>query len=118
VELGRFEVGAPKDKLMLGGTWTVGSFAFSATGTRYGEFTVRNALPIQDQTFGSEWTLDLSGTYTIDRWAFTLGADNVLDAYPDDVLLANSTSGQLPYSGSAPFGFNGAYLYLNARYSW
>ena len=118
VELGRFEVGAPKDKLMLGGTWTVGSFAFSATGTRYGEFTVRNALPINDQTFGSEWTLDLSGTYTMDRWAFTLGADNVLDTYPDDVLFANSTSGQLPYSGSAPFGFNGAYLYLNARYSW
>ncbi len=118
VELGRFEVGAPKDKLLLGGTWNVGSFAFSANGTRYGEFTVRNANPINDQTFGSEWTLDLSGTYTMERWAFTAGADNVLDSYPDEVLFANSTFGQLPYSGSAPFGFNGAYLYLNARYSW
>lgn len=118
VELGRFEVGSPKDKMLLGGTWNVGAFAFSATGTRYGEFTVLNSNPVNDQTFGSEWTLDLAGTYTMDRWAFTLGADNVLDAYPDEVLFANSTFGQLPYSGSAPFGFNGAFLYLNARYSW
>ncbi|MBP6596834.1 MAG: TonB-dependent receptor [Arenimonas sp.] len=118
VELGRFEVGSPKDKVLLGGTWNVGAFAFSATGTRYGEFTVLNSNPVNDQTFGSEWTLDLSATYTMDRWAFTLGGDNVLDTYPDVVLFANSTSGQLPYSGSAPFGFNGAYLYLNARYSW
>ncbi len=118
VELGRFEVGSPKDKVLLGGTWNVGAFAFSATGTRYGEFTVLNSNPVNDQTFGSEWTLDLAATYTMDRWAFTLGGDNVLDTYPDVVLFANSTSGQLPYSGSAPFGFNGAFLYLNARYSW
>jgi iron complex outermembrane receptor protein len=118
VELGRFEVGSPKDKFLLGGIWNVGAFAFSATGTRYGEFTVLNANPVNDQTFGSEWTLDLSATYNLDRWAFTLGADNVLDSYPDEVLFANSTSGQLPYSGSAPFGFNGAYVYLNAGYSW
>jgi len=118
VELGRFEVGSPNEKLLLGGIWNVGSFAFAANATRYGEFTVRNANPVNDQTFGSEWTLDLSGTYTLDRWAFTLGADNVFDSYPDEVLFANSTTGQLPYSGSAPFGFNGAFVYLNARYSW
>jgi iron complex outermembrane receptor protein len=118
VELGRFEVGSPKEKLLLGGVWNVGNFAFSATTTRYGEFTVRNANPVNDQTFGSEWTLDLSGTYTLNNWAFTLGGDNVLDSYPDEVLFANSTSGQLPYSGSAPFGFNGAFLYLDASYSW
>ena len=118
VELGRFEVGAPKDKFLLGGTWNVGALALSATGTRFGEFSVRNANPVNDQTFGSEWTLDLAATYTLDRWAFTLGGDNVLDSYPDEVLFANSTFGALPYERSSPFGFNGAYVYLNARYSW
>ncbi|PZO08884.1 MAG: TonB-dependent receptor [Lysobacteraceae bacterium] len=122
VELGRFEVGAPRDKLQLGALYSIGNWSVGANATRYGEFTVlfgnNPADTTRDQTYGSEWTLDLSGTYTLDRWAFTLGADNVFDTYPDEVLFANSTSGQLPYSGSAPFGFNGAFLYANARYSW
>jgi len=118
VELGRFELGAPRDKLLAGGLWKVGAFEFSATGTRYGELSVRNANPVNDQTFGSEWTVDLSATYVFDQWRFTLGGDNVFDTYPDEVLFANSTFGQLPYSGSAPFGFNGAFLYANVGYSW
>jgi len=122
VELGRFEVGSPRDKFQLGGVYSVGNWSLAANATRYGEFTVlfgnNPADTSRDQTFGAEWTLDLSGTYTIGGWAFTLGADNVLDSYPDEVLFANSTSGQLPYSGSSPFGFNGAYLYANAKYSW
>jgi iron complex outermembrane receptor protein len=118
VELGRFEVGAPRDKLLAGGVWKVGAFEFAATATRYGEFTVLNANPVNDQTFGSEWTVDLSASYVRDQWRFTLGGDNVFDTYPDEVIFATSTSGQLPYSGSAPFGFNGAFLYANASYSW
>ena len=39
--------------------------------------------------------LDLSATYKLDNWDFTLGGDNVLDEYPDEVLFANSTSGQI-----------------------
>ncbi|HEX4853447.1 TonB-dependent receptor [Arenimonas sp.] len=122
VELARFEVGAPRDKLVAGGVWKTGAFEFAATATRYGEFTVlfgnNPADTSRDQTYGAEWTLDLSASYTHERWRFTLGADNVLDSYPDEVLFANSTSGQLPYSGSSPFGFNGAYLYANASYTW
>ncbi len=118
VELGRFEVGAPKDKLLLGGVWNVGNFNASATTTRYGEFTVRNANPANDQTFSAEWTLDLAFSYSMDNWKFTLGGDNVLDTYPDDVIFPNSTAGQLPYSGSAPFGFNGAFMYANISYKW
>ncbi len=118
VELGRFEVGAPRDKLQIGGLWQVGNFEFGATSTRYGEITVLNADPSRDQTFSAEWTLDLSVAYTLDQWKFTLGGDNVFDNYPDEVLFANSTFGQLPYSGSAPFGFNGSYLYFNVGYQW
>jgi iron complex outermembrane recepter protein len=89
-----------------------------ANTTRYGEFTVRNANPVQDQTFGAKWTLDLSASYKFEQWKFTLGGDNVLDAYPDEVLFANSNSGQIPYSNSSPFGFNGAFMYAKAGYSW
>jgi iron complex outermembrane recepter protein len=119
VEVGRFEVGAPKDKFLLGGVWKSGNWEFSGNATRYGEITIRNASPAQDQTFDAKWTLDLATTWSMDRWRFTLGADNILDEYPEEVLFANSTGGQLPYASSAsPFGFNGAFLYARAGYSW
>jgi len=72
----------------------------------------------RDQTFDAQWTLDLSGSYAMGNWDFTLGADNVLDSYPDEVLFANSTNGQLPYSASSPNGFNGAYVYARIGYAW
>ncbi|MBN8482010.1 MAG: TonB-dependent receptor [Xanthomonadales bacterium] len=118
VETGRIEVGAPKDKLQLGATWDVGSWSFTGGLTRYGEFTVRNASAALDQTFDSQWVLDLAAALTLERWTFTLGADNVTDAYPDEVLYANSTSGQIPYSTASPFGFNGAFVYGKIGYAW
>ncbi|QDH70910.1 TonB-dependent receptor plug domain-containing protein [Marilutibacter alkalisoli] len=118
LELGRFEVGAPRDKFFLGGTWNVGAFSLGATATRYGEFSVLNADPARDQTFDPKWTLDLAATYRLDSWEFTVGGDNVLNEYPDEVIFANSSSGQLPYSSSSPFGFNGAYAYARIGYKW
>ena len=118
VELGRFEVGAPRDKFFLNSIWTKGGFSVSATATRYGEFTVRNANPALDQTFEPAWLLDLAVSYKLDNWNFSVGGDNVLDEYPDEVLFANSTSGQLPYPSQSPFGFNGAYAYARIAYSW
>ena len=119
VETGRFEVGAPRDKFLLGGVWKPGRWEFSANATRYGQITIRNATPAQDQTFGAKWTLDLAATFKLDRWKFTIGGDNVFNQYPDEVLFANSFGGQLPYASSAsPFSFNGAFVYLKAGYSW
>ncbi len=122
VERGRFTVGAPRDKMLLGGVWSAGNFSFGATATRYGEFTVLfdavATTPTRDQTFDAEWTLDLSASYKMGSLDFTLGADNVLDTYPDEVIYQNSTFGQLPYSGSSPFGFNGAFMYAKVGYKW
>ncbi|PBJ83529.1 TonB-dependent receptor [Lysobacteraceae bacterium NML93-0399] len=118
VERGRFEVGAPRDKVLIGGTWTIGGFEATANATRYGEFSVLGSNVALDQTFDAAWTLDLAFSYALDKWTFTVGGDNVLDQYPDEVLFANSTGGQLPWSGSSPFGFNGAFVYANVAYRW
>ncbi|KAF1708620.1 TonB-dependent receptor plug domain-containing protein [Pseudoxanthomonas sacheonensis] len=118
VELGRFEVGAPRDKFFLNSVWTKGGFSIGATATRYGEFTIRNANPTLDQTFGAKWLLDLSLAYKLDKWEFTVGGDNVLNEYPDEVIFANSTSGQLPWPTQSPFGFNGGYIYARVGYKW
>ncbi len=123
VELGRFDVGAPRDKFFLNGVWTIGGFSFSATGTRYGEFTILNSNPVLDQTFDAKWLLDLSFSYKTGGWDFTLGGDNVLNEYPDENVfisptLNTSTTGQLPYPSQSPFGFNGAYVYGKVGYKW
>ena len=122
VEQGRIEVGAPRDKFLLASTWNTGNWSFGATATRYGEFTVLfdavETTPTRDQTFGDEWILDLSANYKLDRWNFTIGADNVFDSYPDEVIYQNATFGQIPYSASSPFGFNGAFLYTRIAYDW
>ena len=118
VELGRFEVGYPRDKFLLSGAWEKDAWRLTATTTRYGEFTIRNANATLDQTFSPKWLLDLAASYRLDRWEFTLGGDNVLNEYPDELLYATSTSGQLPYPTQNPFGFNGAYAYLRAQYRW
>ena len=122
VEVGRLTVGAPRDKFQFGGAYNAGAWRFGANATRYGEFTVlfgnNPAVTTRDQTFDPQWTLDLSGSYALGNWDFTLGADNVLNDYPDEVLFANSTNGQLPYSASSPNGFNGAYVYGRIGYKW
>lgn len=63
VEIGRFEVGAPRDKFLLGGVWKAGSWELTANATRYGEITIRNSNPVNDQTFDARWTLDLAATW-------------------------------------------------------
>ena len=120
VEIGRFEVGSPRDKFLLGGIWKSGPWQFSANATRYGELTVRHATnPALDQTFDSKWTLDLAATFRLDRWNFTVGGDNVLDEYPDELIFINTRDGQVPYDRSAvPFGFNGAFVYVRAGIDW
>lgn len=118
VEQGRITRGTPRDKATLGATWNGGRWRFNAGATRYGEFTVLNTNPLLDQTFDPQWTVDLAATWTRERWSFTVGGDNVFDSYPDEVLFANSTSGQLPYSAASPAGFNGAYGYVQATYRW
>lgn len=124
VEIGRLTDGSPRDKFQLGGNYRLGNWGFNANATRYGEFTVLfGATPTpaniaRDQTFDAQWTLDLSGSYELDNWQFTLGADNVLNEYPDEVIYANSTNGQIPYSASSPAGFNGAYVYGKVGYKW
>ena len=118
-EQGRITCGSPKDKFALGGNYKVSNWSFGATATRYGSFCSWQTNSASDQTFNPQWTLDISATYHLgERLDFTLGADNVTNSYPDEVLYANSTNGQYVYSTASPAGFNGAYVYGKATFHW
>ena len=118
-EIGRVEEGFPRNKLLLSGTWTVDDWAFAAAATRYGSVTTRPASAANDQTYGAKVLLDVSASFKPgDHWALTLGADNVLNEYPDENTFPNSTNGQFPYSNLSPFGFGGAFAYAKVAYTW
>ncbi|MEG8143372.1 TonB-dependent receptor [Xanthomonas hortorum pv. gardneri] len=117
-ERGRIEEGFPRDKFLINGSWNLEHWTLALGATRYGKYSTRPAAAINDQTFGAKWVVDASASYKVDRWTLTLGADNLLDEYPDENNFANSTSGQFPYSNLSPFGFNGAYVYGRINYRW
>ena len=117
-ETGRLVVGSPRDKISANAIYRIGAWTLNAAASRYGEFTVRGATPALDQTFSPKWVGDLSLGYKLGTWDFSVGADNILDEYPDEVIFANSTGGQLPYSGSSPFGFNGAFYWARVAKTW
>ena len=121
-ERGRFEEGYPRSKATLSAVWNLQRFDLALGATRYGDYTTRQAnaaLAARDQTFGAKWLLDASASFRPDgNWTFTLGADNLLNEYPDENLYLNSTVGQFPYNSQSPFGFNGAYVYGRIAYRW
>src|SRR3546814_12080195 len=78
----------------LGANWNLERWGFTLGATRYGEFTTRvseSGNPALDQTYGATWTVDASASFKPgDRWTLTLGADNLLDEYPDRTIAANA----------------------------
>lgn len=121
-EQGRIEEGYPRDKATLTAAWKLARWDFTFGATRYGEFTTRvseTGNPVNDQTYGAKWILDASTSFRpSENWTLTLGADNLLDEYPDRTIFPNSNSGQFPYSSQSPGGFNGAYVYGRIAYKW
>ena len=120
-EIGRIEDSFPRDKAILSGTWRSDRWELGLAATRHGSFTVRNsASAARDQTYDAKWIVDASASFKpSENWKLTLGADNLLDEYPDRVEnLVNSTYGMMPYSNYSPFGFNGAYVYGRISYRW
>ncbi|WP_158879736.1 TonB-dependent receptor [Rhodanobacter sp. L36] len=118
----------PRSKLILSEQYNVSNWGVTGSLTRYGRYTAYSSAgttiygstgtPAVDQTFAPKWLLDLAVNYNLNRWTFTLGADDALDTYPDRVIAASSNNGTLPYSVYAPFGYNGAYVYGKVAYRW
>jgi len=127
VEIGRITKGTPKDKIILGADYSFAGWLFRVNGTRYGEWSVLDSNPAEDQTFGAEIVIDASVSYTWrDHLTLTVGADNLTDEYPDEVIPENAfpnlplslQSKILPYSSVSPFGFNGRFVYGRLKYDF
>ncbi len=118
INQGRITVGSPKDKIFLAGDWTIGHWNVHSQLTRYGQWTNYGVTSVSDQTFGARYVLDASVNYNWNDWTFTLGADDLNNAYPEKNNSFNNFGGILPYPSSSPFGFSGAYYYGTVAYHW
>jgi iron complex outermembrane receptor protein len=115
-EIGRITVGTPRTKAFVADDWSFGNWRIHGQLTRYGDWTALGTTTSGDQTYDARFLLDLSASYDWNGWSFTLGGNNVTNTYPEKSSAANNFSGILPYPGTSPFGFSGAYYYANV--SW
>ena len=70
------------------------------------------------QTYSGEYLLDAEVAYQWnDNVRVMLGAQNLLDTYPEDNPGAADGVGNA-YSQYSPFGFNGAFYYMRVRYEF
>lgn len=124
----RIRNASPKNKLVLSADWQATQWGLLARATRFGplkDFSYDQDADVIDgvhaQRFGAVWTLDLEAQYQPTRQlTLSLGADNILDRYPQRVRETNNATygGALPYNFINPIGVNGAYFYARARYTF
>lgn len=107
-------------KLIWTELYQVGQWVFSGTATRYGGYKAFNSGLTDefDQYLDAKWIVDLSASYNLAKWTFTLGADNALNTYPDRAIPSQDNNGVFPYYESTPWGVNGAYVYGKVAYRW
>ncbi|PHR56837.1 MAG: ligand-gated channel protein [Robiginitomaculum sp.] len=119
----------PKSRINLGANWSNDHWSFSLQGSQYGKYTICEGSSCSSrQTFGAKWLADVSADYRFENGVkLTVGANNLFDQTPDANLIGQSRGGRIVDTAgnlivesdgvfqfsrrSAPFGFNGGYVY-------
>lgn len=119
------EQGVPRVKVTLGNTLDLGKFSVYLRNSYFGETTEATNAAIFDEDlflladadidpYNSPRVItDLSLSYNFnENLGLTVGANNLLDVYPDEVDDAYISSGRFVYSRRAPqFSFSGRHLF-------
>jgi iron complex outermembrane receptor protein len=121
----RLSDGQPSSKVNLGLDYDRGWFGMTLRTNRYGKVLGAGSDPFLDVALSSKWVADLELRGTLaDKVTIAVGANNLLDVYPDRVPFGRGVDAAtgaarnypvnnyfLPYSNFSPFGFNGRFLY-------
>ena len=121
-ERNTLESASPDDKLIFTAHWTSKRWSILARATSYGEatrvFNFGDGFE-PEQTYGSEVGVDLDIEFDVTgQLAVAIGANNVLDEYPDLSSGDINFFGNLPYDVLQPITFNGAFYYLRTTFSF
>jgi iron complex outermembrane receptor protein len=111
--------GQPKNKFSATMNWKLGQLGVTARATRYGKVLSPGTTAAFDITLGAKTLVDLEARYALTpKLNLALGADNLLDAYPETLPPALNTTNNTPFSTFTPFGFSGRFIYARASYSF
>lgn len=113
IRIGDFTEGTPKDKVVVSADWTVGRLEVIGRVTAYGQVVQRAANPLNDEKLSPQGIVDLDIAYDVtDSLRVSIGANNLLDVYPDSLRPANRGTPAFSYFNSyAPYGSSGGFYY-------
>ena len=108
------ERAVPRDKANLTLTYGIKNLNFFVRNVYFGPVDEPTNTPANAQTFTGKVLTDVSVGYKLTKAVrLTVGANNVLDVYPDKYTNpANTANNQFIYSRAVTqFGFNGRYVF-------
>lgn len=107
------ESAVPRQKINLTFNYNVGKFNAMLRNVYFGSVDEATNSEANDQTFAPKVVTDISLSYKMtEKLRLSLGANNLLDVYPDLSIEANQSSGRFLYSRrSQQFGTNGRYMF-------
>ncbi len=115
------EESVPRTKVNLSHSLTSDKFVFFLRNVYFGEVTEATPTVANQQVFGTKIVTDLSVGYkATDALTFTIGANNLLDVYPDraEDAFGNRSSGRFDWSRrSQQFGIGGRFLFARLSLS-
>ena len=122
----------PQNRISLTSTYQQNNWLLNLAVNRYGQYTITDG---GKQTYGAEILTDIRIEHQFTQHlSWYLGVNNIFNVTPDKNKIANShpgtiidnqgneivsSAGVFKYSRrSAPFGFNGSYLYFGLNYQF
>ena len=108
-----FESAVPHTKANLSLNYLRGKWGVFLRNVYFGPVDAATNVVSDYQTFGGKVVTDLSASYSLlSNLRLTLGANNILDIYPDKTIGGNTGAGYFLYSRtSQQFGFNGRFIF-------
>lgn len=112
------EEAVPRTKVNLTNNLTTGKWNVFLRNVWFGEVSEATTNVANQQEFGSKLVTDLSFGYKAsESLTLTVGANNLLDVFPDRAIEANRSSGRFDWSRrSQQFGIAGRFLFARLSF--
>lgn len=112
------EEAVPRTKMNLTNSLTCGNWNVFLRNVWFGEVSEATTSIANQQVYGSKLVTDLSFGYKAsESLTLTVGANNLLDIYPDKTIEANRSSGRFDWSRrSQQFGIGGRFLFARLSF--
>lgn len=114
-----FEDGTPESKFAGTLNWSLDRIGATLRATRYGEVLSPGTSAATDFVLSPTTLVDVEGRFNVtEHIRLAIGADNVLDEYPDENPPAINATGTTAFSNYSPFGRSGRFVYGRMTYSF